>query len=104
VADLPGRPRYGPDWLTDELETMLADRGLTGIVRADADGISVLSISRHLTVWRHGPVVSWRAQPGRYRQLDLADTVEVAEQIISAHEEIAEAELATFSRRSPSYY
>jgi len=88
-----GRSRYSPDWLTDELEVMLADRGLAGsIVRADMDGITVLSISRHLTVWRHGGVVSWRAQSGQYLQLELADLVEVAEQIVCAHEEAALAD------------
>jgi hypothetical protein len=89
---LPGRPRYGPEWLTDELQTMFTQRGLSGLVRADAPGISVLSISRHLTVWRHAGTVSWRTASGKYRHLDLADIVEVAEQIISTHEEIADAE------------
>ncbi len=90
LPDRPGRPRYDPDWLVDELEVMLADRGLAGgIVRADLDGISVLSISRHLTVWRHREVVSWRTAAGVYHQLDLADLVEVAEQIVCAQEEAA---------------
>ena len=87
-----GRPRYGPDWLVDELEAMLAARGMAGIVRADAASISVLSISRHLTVWRHGPTVTWRAPSGRYLQLDLADLVDVTEQIVWAHEESVLAE------------
>jgi hypothetical protein len=88
-----GRPRLNPDWLVDELEAMLADRGLAAtLVRADADQISVLSISRHLTVWRHGPCVSWRTSSGRYRQMELADLVEAAEQIVCAHEEAAQAE------------
>lgn len=92
-ATLPehaGRPRYAPEWLVDELEVMLADRGLAGrIVRADMDRISVLSISRHLTVWRHGDEVSWRAQSGQYLRLELVDLVEVAEQVVCAHEESA---------------
>jgi hypothetical protein len=89
MPDQPGRPRYSPDWLVDELEAMLMDRGLTGIVRADAGGISVLSISRHLTVWRHGGTLSWRTPSGTYQRLELADLVEAAEQIIRAHEESA---------------
>jgi hypothetical protein len=97
LPELPGRPRYGPDWLIDELEGMLADRGLTGIVRADASDITVLSVSRHLTVWRHGSTVSWRTASGHYQQLDLADTVEAVEQIIAVHEEIADAELPAFA-------
>jgi anti-sigma regulatory factor (Ser/Thr protein kinase) len=88
-----GRPRYSPEWLTDELEAMLGDRGLAGgIVRADLDDISVLSLSRHLTVWRHGDQVCWRAQSGLYHQLDLADLVEVVEQIVCAQEEAALAD------------
>jgi hypothetical protein len=97
LPDDLGRPRCSPDWLVDELEAMLSARGMTGIVRADAGGISVLSISRHLTVWRHGSVVSWRAPSGRYQRLDLADLVEVAEQIVCAHEESAQAEADNFA-------
>jgi hypothetical protein len=65
LPDHLGRLRYSPEALTDELEAMLADRGLAdGIVRADSYDISVLSLSRHLTVWRHGEVVSWRTASG----------------------------------------
>ncbi|HXW47760.1 MAG TPA: hypothetical protein VEL03_23380 [Streptosporangiaceae bacterium] len=92
LPDGLGRPRYSPEWLVDELEVMLTDRGLTSIVRADAPAMAVLSISRHLTVWRHGPMVSWRTPSGRYQQLDVADIVEVCEQIICTHEESALAE------------
>jgi len=92
LPDDLGRPRYGPDWLVDELEAMLTARGMAGIVRADAGTISVLSISRHLTVWRHGPTVSWRAPSGQYQQLDLTDLIDVTEQIVWAHEELAQAE------------
>ena len=95
LPDHVGRSGYSPDWLTDELEAMLADRGLNSIVRADLDGISVLSISRHLTVWRHGGTVSWRSAAGRYQQLDLADLVDVTEQIVCAHEETALGEPLT---------
>jgi len=90
LPDYVGRSRYSPEWLINELEAMLADRGLSSsIVRADMDGISVLSISQYLTVWRHGSTVSWRNPAGRYTQMDLGDLVEVAEQIVCAHEEIA---------------
>jgi hypothetical protein len=92
LPDHLGRPRFSPDWLVDELEDMLVRRGLTSIVRADADGISVLSISRHLTVWRHRETISWRTSTGEYRRLDVADTVEVAEQIVCANEEAAAAD------------
>jgi hypothetical protein len=93
LPDHLGRPRYSPEWLVDELEDMLVSRGLSGIVRADADGLSVLSISRHLTVWRHGGIVSWRTPSGGYQRLALDDIVEVTEQIVCAHEEAALAEV-----------
>ena len=96
LPDDLGRPRYSPEWLVDELEAMLSARGMAGIVRADAGTISVLSISRHLTVWRHGSVLSWRATSGRYERLDLSDLVEAAEQIVCAHEESAQAEANDF--------
>jgi hypothetical protein len=95
LPDHLGRPRFSPEWLVDELESMLAGRGMTDIVRADAEGISVLSISRHLTVWRHGGAVSWRDPSGRYQRLNLNDIVEAAEQIVCAHEEAALAESAS---------
>jgi hypothetical protein len=89
MPDHLGRPRYSPEWLIDELEDMLAGRGLNTIVRADLDGTSVLSISRHLTVWRHGAEASWRSPSGRYERMDLMDLIDVAEQIVCAHEETA---------------
>jgi anti-sigma regulatory factor (Ser/Thr protein kinase) len=90
VPEHLGHPRYSPEALTDELEAMLADRGLAGgIVRADSDDVSVLSLSRHLTVWRYGEVVSWRASSGSYQQRELADLVDVAEHIVCTHEEVA---------------
>ena len=90
LPDHLGRPRYSPEALTDELEAMLADRGLAGgIVRADMDNVSVLSLSRHLTVWRHGEVISWRAMSGSYQQRAIGDLVDVAEHVVCAHEEAA---------------
>jgi len=94
LPDHLGRPRYSADWLTDELEAMLADRGLSGIVRADLDAMSALSVSRHLTVWRHGEEVSWRSPSGRYERMDLADLIDAVEQIVCAHEETALGESA----------
>lgn len=76
----------------DELEAMLADRGLGGqLVRADEPGgaIAVLSVSRNLTVWRHGDKLSWRLPAGERRQMQLGDLVDAAEQLVCAHEENA---------------
>ena len=87
-----GRSELVCDDAVDELEAMLADRGLCGrMIRIDEpDGqLSVLSISRYLTVWRNGDTVSWRTPTGTYRRIPLNDLVEVAEQIICAHEELA---------------
>lgn len=87
-------PFAGADWLVDELEAMLSGRGLAGsIVRADAGSMSVLSLSANLTVWRNGDTVSWRSVDGVYQRMALADLVEVAEQIVCAHEELESAEL-----------
>jgi hypothetical protein len=90
-----GRPELSPEQAVDELEAMLGDRGLGGrMVRADepAGDISVLSISRHLTVWRHGKTLSWRAHAGEYQQMHVADLVDIAESVICAHEEAALAD------------
>jgi hypothetical protein len=90
-----GRPELSPEQAVDELEAMLAERGLGGrMVRADerSGDMSVLSISRHLAVWRHGKTLTWRAHEGEYRQMHVADLVDIAEQIICAHEEAAQAD------------
>ncbi len=90
-----GRRELGPEQALDELELMLGDRGLGGrIVRVDepSGDMSVLSVSRHLTVWRHGRTLSWRANGGEYRQMQVIDLVDIAEQIICAHEESAQAD------------
>lgn len=90
VPDYFGRPRYPEDWLVDQLEAMLTDRGLSGsIVRADMGHLTVLSISRYLTVWRQAGQVCWRTQPGTHHRMPLSDLVEATEQIVSAHEEAA---------------
>jgi hypothetical protein len=97
LADLHGWIRPSPEEAITELAGMLADRGLLGTIVCgdDRDGsISVLSVSRHLTVWRHGDTVSWRDQSGSYQRMDLGELVEVAEQIVSAHEDSAARELA----------
>jgi len=89
LPDSRGMSRYRPDQLIDELEAMLADRGLSDIVRADMANLSVLSVSRFVTVWRHGRTVSWRTPGGRYERMDLADLVDVAEHVVCAQEEAA---------------
>jgi len=88
------RPQLSPYQAVNELEAMLADRGLGGsMVRNNepGGGMSVLSISRHLTVWRYGSTVSWRRPDGSYARQQLADLVDVTEQIVCAHEELVMA-------------
>jgi hypothetical protein len=90
-----GRRELSAGQAVDELEAMLTDRGLGArIVRADepSGDITVLSISRHLTVWRHGKTLSWRAAGGDYQQMHVVDLVDIAEQIICAHEDAALAD------------
>jgi len=86
------RPKLSPYQAVNQLEAMLADRGLGGgMVRTNEPGgaISVLSISRHLTVWRHGGIASWKSPGGGYTRVQIADLVDVTEQIVCAHEELA---------------
>jgi hypothetical protein len=85
-----GRAELGPWEAVNELEAMLGNRGLAGrLVRVDepAENMSVLSISRDLTVWCHCGTASWRAADGSYQRVPMADLVDVAEQIVWAHEE-----------------
>ncbi len=76
---------------------MLSGRGLGGrLVRADEPGatVSVLSVSRDLTVWCHSGTASWRSADGSYQRQALNDLVDVAEQIVWTHEELRAAAAA----------
>jgi hypothetical protein len=89
-----GRAELSPWQAVDELEAMLASRGLgTRLLRADEPDVamSVLSVSRDLTVWCRSGTASWRAGNGSYQRVPLADLVEAAEQIVWAHEELRAA-------------
>jgi hypothetical protein len=86
-----GLPDLSPWQAVNELEAMLDGRGLGGrLVRADEPNVamSVLSVSRDLTVWCHAGTASFRAADGTYQRLALTDLVDVAEQIVWAHEEL----------------
>jgi len=86
------RSQLGAGQAVDELEWMLTDRGLGGsLVRTSEPGgaITVLSISRHLAVWNYGGVASWKAPEGGYVRRPIADLVDIAEQIVCAHEDLA---------------
>jgi hypothetical protein len=92
-----GRTELGPWQAVNELEAMLNGRGLGGrLVRADEPGasMSVLSVSRDLTVWCHAGTASFKAADGTYQRLPLANLVDVAEQVVWAHEELRAAATA----------
>ncbi len=81
----------------NELEVMLAGRGMGGrMVRADEPDacMSVLSVSRDLTVWCHSGTASWRGADGTYQRLPMTDLVDIAEQVVWAHEELHTAAAA----------
>jgi hypothetical protein len=91
------RPALSPWRAVSELEAMLGSRGLGGrLVRADEPGaaVSVLSVSRDLTVWCHSGIASWRSSDGSYHRQAMTDLVDVAEQIVWTHEELRAAETA----------
>jgi hypothetical protein len=96
-AQARNRPQVSWCQAENELVAMMAERGLgTNLVRNDepGGGMAVLSISRHLTVWRYGSVASWRRPDGSYTRQQLADVVDVTEQIVCAHEELVTASSA----------
>jgi len=91
------RPALSPWRAVSELEAMLGNRRLGGrLVRADEPGaaVSVLSVSRDLTVWCHSGIASWRSSDGSYQRQAMTDLVDVAEQIVWTHEELRAAETA----------
>lgn len=92
-----GRAELSPWQAVNELEAMLAGRGLGGrLVRADEPdaSMSVLSVSQDLTVWCHSGTASWRAGDGSYQRIALTDLIDAAEQIVWAHEELRAAATA----------
>jgi hypothetical protein len=89
-----GLPDIRPCQAVNELEAMLSRRGLGArLVRVDQPeaAMSVLSVSRDLTVWCYAGKASFRAADGTYQRLDLGDLVDVAERVVWAHEELRTA-------------
>jgi hypothetical protein len=77
-----------------ELEAMLAARGLGGrLVRADrpAADMSVLWVSRGLTVWCREGAISMQTPAGESHYWTYADLVDVTERAVWMHEEIEQA-------------
>jgi hypothetical protein len=90
-----GRPVLGQAQAVDELESMLNSRGLgQRLVRVDepGTGMSVLSVSRDLTIWCRAGTASWRATDRSYQTFPLDDLVDAAEHVVSTHEELRAAE------------
>ena len=77
-----------------ELEAMLAARGLGGrLVRADkpAGDVSVLWVSRGLTVWCREGAISMQTPAGESHYWTYEDLVDVTERAVWMHEEIEQA-------------
>ncbi len=73
---------------------MLAARGLSGrLVRADkpAADMSVLWVSRGLTVWCRDGAISLQTPAGESHYWTYADLVDVTERAVWMHEEIEQA-------------
>jgi hypothetical protein len=82
---LPNPPRA---YAAEMLCAALVQRGVTRVRRLHGAGVSVVSVRRGLTVWaRDG--FSWQAVAGRYVRYPFAELVEVTEQVIRLHEELA---------------
>lgn len=96
VTEARGSSRLSSQPLTScqaakELETLLVDRGVgRKLVRSDESvaDIAVLSIRRDLTVWCRSGMVSWRGTDKSQQRRPYTDLVEVAEQVVRAHEEL----------------
>jgi hypothetical protein len=96
VAQARGASRLASQPLTScqaakELEALLVDRGVgRKLVRSDESvaDIAVLSVRRDLTVWCRGGLVSWRGTDRSQQRRPYTDLVEVAEQVVRAHEEL----------------
>jgi hypothetical protein len=74
-----------------ELESLLVDRGVgRGLVRSDESvaDIAVLSVRSDLTVWCRGGAMSWTGPDGSTQRRSFVDLIEVAEQVVRAHEEL----------------
>ena len=70
---------------------MLTERGIGGrLVRVDEPetGMSVLSVTRDLTIWVQGDYVSWKRADGSYQRRPITDLVDVTEEIVCSHEEL----------------
>jgi hypothetical protein len=82
---LPNPPRA---YAVEELCAALVQRGVTGVRRMHSAGVSLVSVRRGLTVWARD-AFSWQDPAGRYVRYQFRDIVEVTEQVIRLHEELA---------------
>lgn len=72
-----------------ELRDRLARRGPRHMIGNDLDGGSVLSVSRHLTVWCRDHVITWTAggRTTEYPDSDLAEAVERMVELLDRKED-----------------
>lgn len=91
------RAASGACWAGEELETMLANRGIVNrLIRAEepAADISVLSVRLGLTVWCRRGQATWTTPDGGYASCPLMDLVEAEEEVVRVHEELDRATAA----------
>ncbi len=86
-----------------ELRERLAHRGARHMIGNDLDGGSVLSISRDLTIWCRGHIITWHAG-GRTFEYPDADLAEAVERMVEMGEDLehfgpGHAPSVTFARR-----
>jgi hypothetical protein len=86
----------------ERLHLMLAARGIDRVYRTDTESRSVLSVCHGLTVRSHDAHFSWESASGEVRR-HMHELIDVAEEVIRRHEEIASGRTgtATVVPRSP---
>ncbi|MFF5262357.1 ATP-binding protein [Actinomadura viridis] len=82
-------PRPDAAYAAQELHALLAERGLTRLIRRNGDGVSVLSVKENLTVWCEPGWFRWRTPDGAQVRLPRGDITEVCERIVQLHESTA---------------
>ena len=75
-----------PTQAAEQLHTLLAARGLDGLIRADQPGVSLVSVRTGLTVWAEPQGFRLRDINGTCTRRPLTDLEDVAELVIHHHE------------------
>jgi hypothetical protein len=88
---LPGpwptaQPSVTPAHAARHLQTLLAARGLDGLIRADRPGVSLVSVRTGLTVWAEAHGFCLRDVDGTRTRRPLTDLEDVAELVVHHYE------------------